>query len=428
MNLPFDIFVHLLWTILRKTYGILQFLAWVCNGTQTRITTNYRGGVYTGSTQVLNIFVRHKFCKLLQPSGSDNFLMTHKEFVDPEYVLQDHISLYYVNATEAVFVEVEKGMDITQSKYGAFVKISQFNLAKKLIIMPISAFHKLGENVGQTKAKIIFICNTARCGSTLVTQVFEETGTSVAYSEPDAINALTQLKGVVSEAERIRVFKNCINLLCKPCHSKEIKSYILKLLQPAMIEMPMIADLFPDCKALYIYRDGLKCSQSLSKVCKEVHLMALTLSLGRWSGKLTKLVFKLMGLPSDNYDMKLHSGTHFGAIMWVVAMRQYMNFRESDVKIVGVRYEDLVDDTTYAYQKIFEYCDVPYDSKAVEIAMGRDSQRGSLLSMERLSKHKEEKFTDEIKKHTDKLCDQFGLPLFPEPFVAPGTITYRVRD
>ena len=428
MYLPYEIFVQLLWIIIRKTYVTLQSLVWWCNGTQARITRNYKDGVYNNSAQVLNIFARHKFDKIDQPSGPSDFLMTHKEFVDPEYVLQDHVSLYYININEAVFVETEEGVDVTLSKYGGFVRFAQFHLARKLIVMPMAVFHQLGEKVGQTKAKLIFLCNSGRCGSTLVTQVFEETGSSMAYSEPDALNALTQLKGVVSEKERVRILKNCINLLCKPCHSKEIKSYVLKPLQPTMIEMPLIAELFPDCSMLYIYRNGLNNSKSLSKICNELPMLAVTLTFGKLSAKFTRKAFQGMGLPADQYEVKLQSGIHLGAIVWCVAMRQYMDFRESGMKIVGVRYEDLVEDTTYAYQKIFEYCDIPYDAKAVETAMGRDSQRGTPLSLERLRKYKNEPFTDEIKKQTDKVCDQFGLPHFPETFIVPGTITYRGRD
>ena len=428
MNLPYEVFVQILWTLFRKTFEFFQYFVWWWNGTHARIKENYKKDAIKGSVQVLNILARHKFCFLLQPSGADNFLMTHSEFVDPEYVLQDNITLYYINKDEAVFVEAEEGVDVTQSKHGSFVRYAQFKMARKVIIMPISAFNRLGEKVGQTKAKIIFLCNSARCGSTLVNQVFEETGSSIAYSEPDAFNAVVQLKGLVSEEERIRIFKNCINIMCKPCHTKEIKSYVLKPTQPTMVEMPLIKELFPDSHMMYIYRDGLKCSKSLAKICNELPMLGLTMAFGRRSAKFTRMSIEGMGLPADNFEVKLQSGIHFGSIVWSAAMREYLDFREKGIAIVGVRYEDLVDDTTYAYQKIFEYCNLPYDAKAVELAMGRDSQRGTNINMKTLAKHKQDEFTDDVKKATDEICDKFGLPHFPEPFIAPGTITYRDRS
>ena len=427
MYLPYEVFVQILWTIFRKTFGFFQYFVWWWNGTHARIKENYKKDAIKGSVQVLNILARHKFCYILQPSGADNFLMTHSEFVDPEYVLQDRITLYYINKDEAVFVEAEEGIDVTQSKHGSFVRYAQYRMAKKLINMPISVFNKLGEKVGQTTKKIIFLCNSARCGSTLVNQVFEETGSCIAYSEPDAFNAVTQLKGVVSEEERIRIFKNCINIMCKPYHTKEIKSYFLKPTQPTMVEIPLIKELFPDSYIMYIYRDGLNCSKSIAKICNTLPMLGLTIAFGRISAKFARMSMEGMGLPGDNFEVKLQSGTHFGSIVWAAAMRQYLDFRERGMAIVGVRYEDLVDDTTYAYQKIFEYCDLPYDAKAVEVAMGRDSQMVTTMNMKIMAKYKLEEFTDDVKKATDGICDQFGLPHFPELFIAPGTITYRDR-
>ena len=425
IKLAYLLVLLFIWTIFRKFFHKIQHILWCFNGINTRIKDNYKAESYKGAVQVFKIWARHKFCVVDQPSGADNFMLTHHEFVDPEYVLQDHISLYYVTKDEGVFVEAEKGVDVTASKNSPFVRCAQFHCAKKVIVMPIKVFHRLGEQVGKTNARIIFICNTARCGSTLMTQVFEETGSAVTYSEPDAFNALTQLKGVVSETERKKVVQNCFNLLCKPVHYKEVKSYVLKIFGPCMVEMPYILQLFPDSHAIFMYRDGLKCSISLSKISKEVPILGLMMLLGKLSGKFTKKTIEQMGVPADLYEIKLQSGIHFGAMAWCVSMKQYLEFRESGLRIAGVRYEDLLEDTTYAYEKVFEFCDLPFDAKAVEVAMSRDSQRGTEISIENLAKYKVEQFTKETKKHTDMMCDQVGLPHFPETYIAPGTISYR---
>ena len=41
----------------------------------------------------------------------------------------------------------------------------------QLILVPLSVFHKMADTIGDPKAEMIFIFNTARCGSTLLTQV-----------------------------------------------------------------------------------------------------------------------------------------------------------------------------------------------------------------------------------------------------------------
>ena len=53
--------------------------------------------------------------------------------------------------------------------------------------------------------------------------------------------------------------------------------------------------------------------------------------------------------------------------------------------ITYFRYEDLVDDPTYAVIQIFKYCGLPIDlvEQAVTNGMSKDSQRGSPLSRDR---------------------------------------------
>ena len=411
--------------IITKTFYLFQNIVWLCNGTRSLIKRNYLKYAYKGSVQMLNILGRHKFCTLLQPSGANDFVTSHKEFVDPEYVLQDHVTLYNITHQEAIFVETDVGIAVTESQYGAFIKLAQFNLAKRLLIMPMHVFMKLGEKVGKPKAQIIFIFMTSRCGSSLVTQVFEETGLCITYSEPDAIGSISHLKGVVSDKERIQMATCCINLLCKPIQNRKIKSYVLKLTKPKLTEMPKIIELFLDVCILFIYRDGLQCSKSLAQMSKELPLARLMTVLGKWSATLSKSCAKAMGFSSENYGIKIRSGIQLGAIIWCNTIKEYLNFKECGMKIAAIRYEDLVDDTTYAFQKMFEYCGLTYHSKAVEIAMGRDSQRGTLLSRKNLKKYQEEEFSEEIQMQTNTICHQFGLPYFPEKLIVPGTVTHR---
>ena len=106
-------------------------------------------------------------------------------------------------------------------------------------------------------------------------------------------------------------------------------------------------------------------------------------------------------------------------------MRQYLDYREQGHKFAAIRYEDLIADSNYSFLKIYEYVGLPFDGAAVEKAFSRDSQRDSPISMENLNKFQLEEFTDELKKQTDAVCDSFGLPHFPEPYILPGTITTK---
>jgi len=40
-----------------------------------------------------------------------------------------------------------------------------------LIIVPLTTFHRLADAIGDPKGELIFLFNTGRCGSTLLTEV-----------------------------------------------------------------------------------------------------------------------------------------------------------------------------------------------------------------------------------------------------------------
>jgi len=42
---------------------------------------------------------------------------------------------------------------------------------RHLIVVPLTTFHLLAEQIGDPQGELIFLFNTARCGSTLLTQV-----------------------------------------------------------------------------------------------------------------------------------------------------------------------------------------------------------------------------------------------------------------
>ena len=41
----------------------------------------------------------------------------------------------------------------------------------KLIVVPLSVFHRMAESIGDPKCEPLFIFNTGRCGSTLIVKV-----------------------------------------------------------------------------------------------------------------------------------------------------------------------------------------------------------------------------------------------------------------
>ena len=171
MFLILEIINILLWLILVKCFTFVRFIYWTMNGTYHHIQKTYNETSYTGTVQVLRIRMRYKFDVISQPSSENNFIATHHSFENPEYLLSDNVSLYSVTKTKAIFIEVNGDINVSNSDFGVFFRQAQFAHAWKIIIVPMRVFHKMADRIGAPEGKLIFVSQTSRCGSTLLTQV-----------------------------------------------------------------------------------------------------------------------------------------------------------------------------------------------------------------------------------------------------------------
>jgi len=62
-------------------------------------------------------------------------------------------------------------MRLWRSEYNSFIRFAQMDFCRRLIVVPLTTFHRLAELIGDPQGELIFVFNTARCGSTLLTQV-----------------------------------------------------------------------------------------------------------------------------------------------------------------------------------------------------------------------------------------------------------------
>jgi hypothetical protein len=110
---------------------------------------------------------------------------------DRHYVV---LPMLQVTAREAIFVETPPECnDLWRSRWSPFFLYAQYRHAIRVVRIPIGSFHRLADRVGDPE-NLTFIVNTARCGSTMVTQLFEATGRVVAISEPSALNIMSVSK------------------------------------------------------------------------------------------------------------------------------------------------------------------------------------------------------------------------------------------
>ena len=135
-----------------------------------------------------------------------------------------------------------------------FIFIIQLLKANRLVIMPHTSFNRLAAEVGDPKnKKLSFVNMTARCGSTLLSQMISRTPKSHTMSEPWSFVHLHghYNQGLISLAEYKRLLRSTVRLLCKPEKNRDVEHIFIKttaLMSPAF---PMLKEWFPRAKYIF---------------------------------------------------------------------------------------------------------------------------------------------------------------------------------
>ena len=364
-----EILQFFLFLTLRTVYTAIQYMWWWLNGTYTELSRVERPECYHESTQVLDIWFRYRFDKVMSRPSSSDYIATHRGFVDPDLVLRGNITLYELTALKAVFIESPENINVYHSSVASFVKEGQFNHAQKLYVMPITSFYKLAEKVGRPQAPIILLGNKSRCGSTLLTQLMDSTDEIVSMSEPAAFEAVTfacQNK-MFSDEYLERYIVSGISMLCKPMSRKPC-AYFIKMSGAAMVHMEKVRDLFPDTKLLFMYREGLDVAVSLVKISYKLPILRIIFTLGRFHKIFTRTFFEAVtGVPGKEFDFRIKHQVLYTVMVWVILCKKYLNLRQEGYPLAAIKFEDLISEPKYTLQELFKYCELPqmYVAKAL---------------------------------------------------------------
>ena len=406
------------YVLVRLLFTAAQRLWWRVAGTH-RVLCRSRSP-HHHTAHLLDIRWRYKLDLVLQPASADNFISTHSAFVDSSYVLQDHVTLYCINQTEAVFVESDKNVDVNYSGHGSFIRVAQFKHARRIVKLPMHAFHKLADEIGDPDGQMVFVTNTGRCGSTLLCQVFEEAG-CVAYSEPESLNTLAALQGTLPQQQLDVLARDCIRMQCKT-RSSTVRGHVMKLTPPTISAVSMLSRLFPGAKQLFMYREGRAVAQSTLKAATQMPMLALTTKLVSLHPRLAELCVESMGVRATDFRVQLPSAMSFAVFIWALMCRHYQRLRQQGIGINAVKYENLVTRPEESIRAILKYCELPEELAVVGV-LSKDSQRGSPISRENLSKVSSNGFTGTDDVCCDAICEHMQLPRLSERCLLDGTIT-----
>ena len=218
-----SIFTTALYKLLRLVFITVQSIFWQLNGTARKVREARLPHNYERSAQVLDVLLVHCFG---HTTTTDSFICTHNRFEHPQYIIDnDNITLMTISDHDAVFGEpARRGMHLWRSEYSSFLPNAQLQFCRRLIVVPLSTFHRTAELIGDPAGQLIFLSHTSRCGSTLLTQMMESTRRCVALSEPHStVVVVTKHRKSGGDSPELRqLARDVMRWECRPYTSLEV--------------------------------------------------------------------------------------------------------------------------------------------------------------------------------------------------------------
>ena len=404
--------------IVRVLFGFIQNMIWTVNGVHD---AREKSKTSKKSAEVLDIVWKYKI-DILAGSGSNtlsDFITSHNAFVHPEYVLQDHVTLYIITPTEAIFVESDPQVDVTHSSTHFFFYAAQYIHARRIVRVPMESFLRLADQLPDQNGTMVFLSSTGRCGSTLFSQMFEQTNHCLSISEPFFLSHIMAQRKILPDKDFKRLLSASIRILCKPVDKADIQAYIIKTQAFLTNMMPLFAELFPKSKQLFMYRDGVKVSKSYYEFTQRFKTGILVMLIAKITTKPFKRMFEDIGV-KFKFDKDSFNFEYMGIYLWADCCSKYLKYHQEGTVIGGVKHEDILASPVDALRAIMVYCGLPEEwAPAAVKAMEQDSMES--LKNKKTEQNLRRSNLDE--KFANKVCDLYGVP--SHNCVLPGTVTHK---
>ena len=342
---------------------------------------------YAHSAQVVNVLWRakhtiYKLTRLLY------FLYKHEKYVHPDYVLKNkHTSLVAVQEDYALFIETDPDVDIHDTEKFPFLFLAQYFQARKLIILPIKSFHRLADDIGDPKIPVAMVNMSARCGSTLISQVANKVPNTRVMSENWTTMNIHELttSGKVSRDVSRRLLRSAVRLHCKISPDEKIERIFMKMTILNAPQFEDFAKLFPQIHYIFNTRHPVPSMRSQKQVIGHVETgLYYKLQFG-WR-ELAGMNFSIPYGPKYEHVVKSlnkwkQNITYIQSAYLMYASVVATYFDHKDIYEHVILYENLVENPTEEVLKTFKILDIPeHHLRKALSALEKDSQNGTFGS------------------------------------------------
>ena len=343
-------------------------------------------------------------------SSLDDFTLGDSEAFDSSRLLSDPcISLYALDfeRNSACFVELSAAVSLQTEPF--FFR-AQFNGATHIITIPLEEFEALATQVEVDDSRLIFIQSVGRCGSTLLSRVFESVGSVRSLSEPDAFTNLVGWRSSRSAPDSVirRMADSCVRICCKPLAGSKALGYVAIKFRSQCIEIDdMLAAAFPAAKHVYLTREPISRLDSTyrafidpQKVDDDDYRTLLEEAFAPLHPLIQGEVEK--GKPMPAWKLILLS--------WIANNETFRKFQNKGISYCVADFSEIRSNGMETISRILDYCEIPIaDLSVIQECLSRDSQKGSGIDQTIINTPAKQ-LPEELRTKARILLAQYGYP------------------
>lgn len=383
--------------------------------------------------------------------------------ISAEYVLKrPQVSLYCLDHENKrfIFTESDPDIDLTQAP---FFFQAQFEHAQRLIAVPYEEMHALIDERPYADEQIILLYSVGRCGSTLMSEVFNHQEDVISLSEPDIFTDLLKMRQPDGSNDDLikRLLKTSMLSLMKPMPHKQATKYAIKFRSYGIELAELIAELFPKARNLFMYRNAEDWARSTARAFQKLESEKGSVGsenqrrwaqrreklrslfgddapapvqkiISRMDGRAGVLSQRALALRSaffpalKNFETQLQNGElsriEYITIEWVSGICRFWSCHEKGIHMLPFRYEELVADPRQILSEIFVYCDLPETAVADALPIfEKDSQRGTEIARTAVQHDSANRLTEAHLTQLHALIEKFP-EIESADVILPGTI------
>ena len=308
----------------------------------------------------------------------DNFILRHEAYINPIYFVMnnDHVTLMGASKTH-VWFSVSPNYNVYTIGKIPFAFLAQYLKSEQLLIVDHATAHKMAEQLNSPQGNCILVNNTARCGSTLICQIFKRVPNTLVQSEPWALTYIHRLynEKQIGWKEHLALIESFVKLQFKPTKSTKTERYVIKLPLLCGALFKPIKDIFGDrIKFLFSVRHLRPSITSFVKVISTFEPEDIEVKGDFWLGSI--------GLPyEDKYKpiyakyyswRKTLTDTENIALASGAVLAGFLA-NKSSYHYIAV-YEEMMSDIQGSIKKMFQALNIPLNMHECIQALDKHSQ------------------------------------------------------